>query len=604
MTVKAETLAALSPLARQFLRFCRHLDPEAGETALLSAALVAERNRDGHTCIDLATLAGRPQLPDAEGRPLFRPPALEAWHEALASCAFVATPEPAPEQPSPRPLVLEGHRLYPWRHWRDERTIARALLQRCQPVIYDSDHLKARLAALFPEREGPGAAGQKRAAATALTGRLAIVTGGPGTGKTTTVTRILALLLEQEPELRILLAAPTGKAAARLGESIGHQVERLAGRVEEAVLERIPRQAATLHRLLGWRPEGFAHHGDNPLPCDCLLIDETSMVDQALMAAVVAALPPHARLILLGDRHQLSSVEAGSVLGDLTGHGAGGALSPGRAREIAALTGSRPAAAEQLPAVADHIAELTHSYRFDGGGGIGRLAAAVRDGERDEVERLLDRDDPEIDRIEAGGDEPAAAIVTRVLELYRPIFDATSPEEALARFDRARLLTARAEGPWGAAGMTERIERALRRERLITVPPGRPYRGQPLLILENDAETGLFNGDTGILWPGPGDRLMAWFPNGETTRPFDLAQLPRAQSAWSLTIHRSQGSEYERVVLLLPPHESRIVTRELIYTGITRARRHCTLVASRPHLLEAIGRTHSRHSGLAGRLGW
>ncbi len=602
-----EQAGARSALARHFARFCHQLDPQAADEALLGAALVAERNLEGgDTCLTLERLAGQEMPAQAPDLRPFRLPALENWLTVLAEAGFVGRPG------EEAPLVLEGTRLYLTRHWREEVRIAATLRQLDRPrAVADRQWLARRLAELFPvpdpdQAEGP--LGQKRAAAMALTRGLTILTGGPGTGKTTTVTRILALLLEQEPELRIRLAAPTGKAAARLTESIALQCLSLRDQVDAGLLDRLQRlEAATLHRLLGWRPDGFEFDQENPLPCDCLLIDESSMVDQTLMARLLEALPGHARLILLGDRHQLASVEAGSVLGDLTGRGATPALSPQRAAELEALgigiDGKE--IRQNTPPLFDCLAELRYSYRFASGGGIGRLARAVNRGDAEAVRQLLDQPDDEITWMESGDSQPPAALVSLAADWYEPLFQAGDAQEALERFNQMRILTARTEGPWGEAEIRSRLEETLRRRGRIPAVPGRLYRGLPILVLRNDRETGLFNGDTGILWPDREDEetLFAWFqaPGGGLTR-YSLHQLPEWQPAWTLTVHRSQGSEYHRVALVLPPADSRLLSRELLYTGITRAREHCLLCGGRETLLAACDRVQERSSGLYERL--
>ena len=593
-------------LARHFARFCRECDPDAHEHALLGAALLAARNLEGDTCIELDALAEQALFPDRDGQPLLHAPALEPWLDALHGARFVGTAEQT------RPLILEGRRLYLHRHWQEEAHIARALLARNAPVPVQPEPLRKRLDALFEPKDpahAEGARGQKLAAAMALTRRLAIITGGPGTGKTTTVARILALLLEANPELRILLAAPTGKAAARLTESIGEQCETLHGQVADDILARMRQlQASTLHRLLGWQREGFEYHADNPLPCDCLLIDETSMVDQGLMASTLRALPAHARLILLGDRHQLSSVEAGSMLGELTGRDDTLALTPARAEELEQLTGELPSRPlrNDAPPLHGCIVELAYSYRFASGGGIGRLAEAIKRGDLPAIEALLDSYDEELDWIDSPPDQPAAEIVRLAIGHYRPVLEAPDAETALARFNETRVLTAHADGPWGESTLRERLEDGLRRRGLISAPTGQPFHGQPLIILRNDSETGLYNGDTGILWrEDPTDEdapLLAWFEQQGDLVPFSLHQLPEWRPAWTLTVHRSQGSEYDRVLLVLPAVESRILSRELIYTGITRARKHCTLTGKRQTLLAACRRHEPRFSGLHERL--
>lgn len=598
--------ANVSPLARHFASFCQELDGNASNTALLTAGILAEHNTYGDTCLDLSAYANTTLLLDKDENTIFTAPALDTWRNDL-SCQFVGTKE------ENRPLVLDGSRLYLRRHWREEKIITEALLARTVPVDYDTSTLKKRLDALFRPKSNndKGTAGQKLAASIALTRRLAVITGGPGTGKTTTITKILALLLEQKPDLRIILAAPTGKAAARLSESIGQQINELAGTITSEVLNRLPRDAATLHRTLVWMRDGFDYNADNPLPCDCLLIDEVSMVDQNMMANTLAALPDGCRLILLGDRNQLSSVEAGSVLGDITGHGQTLTLSPERTGELQALLSNNLSreTSTDTPTIADCVTELTHSYRFASSGGIGILADAVREGDTDTAESILQNPDEKLSWIKAEGKEPPKQVFDLALENYRPVLEAKSVEDALVKFNQARILTARAEGPWGEPAIRERLETRMRNERLIKQKPGTPYTGQPIIIRRNDHETGLFNGDTAILWPDENNtqdkkELFAWFKIDGKLKPFSLHQLPEWQTAWTLTVHRSQGSEYDNVLLVLPAVESRVVSRELIYTGITRAKKHCTIVAASEPLKKAIAYSQLRHSGLAISLGW
>ncbi len=598
--------ADISPLARHFTHFCQQLDESASSTALFTASLLAERNTHGDTCLDLSYHANTVLLRDKDDNVLFTAPPTDSWRNDL-SCQFIGTAD------QNRPLILDGNRLYLRRHWREEIVIAEKLLARTEPVNFDSDKLKARLSELFVPTtvDDKGTAGQKLAAAMALTRQLAVITGGPGTGKTTTVTKILALLLEQQPTMRILLAAPTGKAAARLSESIGQQTDNLTSIVAADTLKQIPCEAATLHRMLGWHADGFNYNATNPLPCDCLLIDEVSMVGQDMMANTLAALADGCRLILLGDRNQLSSVEAGSVLGDITGQSQPLTLSPQRASELQTLTGDSLICEIKAgtPAIADCIAELQYSYRFTSSGGIGLLAEAVKQADARTITSLLKNPDEKITWIEAEGREPPKRLIDLALENTRSVFNANTAAQALDEFNKARILTARAEGPWGETAIKERLEKAMREERLITTEPDRAYKGQPIIIRRNDNETGLFNGDTGILWPDEDNasnktELCAWFEINATLQPFSLQQLPQWKTAWTLTVHRSQGSEYNNVLLVLPAIKSRVVSRELIYTGITRAKQHCTIVTTSELLNKAIKNNQPRHSGLAMRLQW
>ena len=605
----AETASSSLSLGKAFARFCRQLDPNASELALATARSLAQRNLDGDTCLQLDALAGQPLASDDSDAPACIAPDTPTWKQQL-DCAFIGRPG------EHTPLILDGERLYLHRHWREETFIARRLQAMTRAVDYDTAMLAPRLDALFPAT-GPddqGARGQKLAAAIALSRQLAMIIGGPGTGKTTTVSKILMLLLEQNPKLRILLAAPTGKAAARLSESIRQQGRKLSAGLA------LPQEAATLHRLLGWQPGGFVYDAGNPLPCDCLLIDEVSMVAQDMMAHTLAALPPHCRLILLGDANQLSSVEAGSVLGEITGRGQAPAMRPQRIEELTRLLGEAPGTtvSDRAPAIADCIASLRHSYRFAGGGGIGRLAEAVKQGDARCVLQLLGETNDEIEWIEADTQRPPEALIDAACERYRQVFAAQSAGAALQAFNRARILCAVNEGPWGSIAVLERLENAMREKQWIPrtqgasaaptpMPCATPYKGQPIMIRRNDRETGLYNGDTGILWPDSehdDDRLFAWFDIEGRLVPYSLHQLPEWQTAWTLSVHRSQGSEYDHVFLLLPNTVSRILSRELIYTGITRARKHCTLVSAGDSLLGAVRQHERRHSGLAERLGW
>jgi exodeoxyribonuclease V alpha subunit len=590
----------LSPLAIQFAKFCSQLDDKADDLALITAAILADRNTQGDTCLDLSALKEKTLLHGKENKPLKQAPDLKQWLTAL-DCKFVG------EKGEYQPLILDGNRLYLHRHWQEEKTITEILQSSFGTTDYDSALIKQRLNALFDANTADdNAFGQKLAAAMALTRKLTIITGGPGTGKTTTVTKILALLLEQHPNLRILLAAPTGKAAVRLTISINNQLENLKQHINSEILEKLPRDASTIHRLLGWRPHGFEHNKENPLPCDCILLDETSMVDQGLMASLLSALPENCRIILLGDRDQLSSVEAGSVLGDLTGHGQKLSLSTERATELNKLLGQLPTDIinDKTPAIADHIAQLTHSYRFAKGGGIGKLAYAINNSDTKAIDNLRNASNDELDWIEANGQQPGNAVIKWAVEHYKTIFKATTVNDALKAFESTRLLTALRKGPWGATQISQRIEAELQRTEGINLKNNAPYLGLPVIIYRNDRETGLFNGDTGIFWKDEQGELMAWFEIKEELTAFSVHQLPEWKPAWTLTVHRSQGSEYNNVLLVLPPEVLPVVTRELIYTGVTRAAKKCTLVANWQHFKHAVDNDVKRFSGLNERIGW
>ena len=619
------TQAQLSPLAQQFTRFCQHLDSQVDNTVLATIAVLAHRNaKHGDTCLNLAALAElplllRPATEEEIEQPLLHAPTITEWRQQLAASSIVGQNE------EHQPLILDGTRLYLYRYFRDEKIIVKELQQRMIKQDYDTDTLKQRLDSLFDTsttEKMEQTQGQKIAAAMALTRKLTIITGGPGTGKTTTVTKILALLLETNPKLRIMLAAPTGKAAARLSESIIEQTELIKNAVDTNVLEAIPKDASTIHRMLGWQRDGFVHNAENHLPCDCLLLDETSMIDLGMMAKLLSALPEHCRLIMLGDRDQLESVEAGSVLGDITGHGQELSLTPPRFSELDEIITDKldRTQSTDTPQIADHIAHLNYSHRFAGGGGIGRLSDAVNNSDYETAITVMQSNDPELGLIEISRDtvRPGSSIINLAVEYYSPIFDAKNAEEALKIFETSRVLTALRQGPWGETEIGKQIENQLRNKGYIKVEPGQPYRGMPIIIRSNDRETGLFNGDTGIFWPEPKSEkadqndssdkkqqnLMAWFRINGELKSFSVHQLPNWQSAWTLTVHRSQGSQYQKLILVLPSQESKVLSPELIYTGITRAQKHCTLVINTAQFEGALENRIKRTSGLGVRMGW
>ncbi|MGE0082320.1 MAG: exodeoxyribonuclease V subunit alpha [Thiohalomonadaceae bacterium] len=558
----------------------------------LAAALASRATADGHVCIALDEVAGRPVLDD----PALVAPALEPWRAALRASGAVGRGEGG------MPLVLDARdRLYLGRYWHFERILVRELMARATAAEVDVARAREGLARLFPASDGEDDP-QRRAAAVALLRRLAVISGGPGTGKTTTVTRLLALLVEQSwPRVpRIALAAPTGKAAARLTESIKQAKQTLA--CDAQVREAIPEEAGTVHRLLRAIPgeTGFRHHAGNPLHLDVLVVDEASMVDVSLMARLLDALPPEARLILLGDRDQLSSVEAGSVLGDVCNRGEEMPCSPDMAARLAELGERAPAVAAGVPAMADSLAVLTRSYRFGSDSGIGRLARAVNRGDAQAAVEACGADDGAVRWREVGSADLAEAIGAAAVAGYRAYLETTDPAEALVRFGRFRFLCALREGPFGVAQVNAAAEAALRRAGLLQAH-GRHYPGRPVLVTRNDYALGLFNGDVGLVWPDPqaGGRLRAFFatPDGQLRRVL-LHRLPAHETVFAMTVHKSQGSEFDRCVVLLPDVDAPVMSRELVYTGITRARREVELWGTRALFTRAVQRRIERSSGL------
>jgi len=564
----------LSPLSRQFAACLARLDPQAGPAVLQAAWLASEAVADGDVCVDLVAWAGQRCWNDALS-PGVVFPELDEWENALrASCLTGAPGEFAP-------LILDGrHRLYLARYWHYESLLATDLLARAAAPSADLDEerLHRDLDQLFASNAGEGPDWQKRAAATAVRQRLCVISGGPGTGKTTTVVRLQAALqMHYRGSLVIRLAAPTGKAAARMQEAVRGAKGRLA--IPPEILAVIPEQAGTLHRLLGARPDSsrFRHGRDNRLPLDVLVVDEASMIDLALMAKLVEALPPHARLILLGDKDQLSSVEAGAVFGDICAGGEGG--------------------------LAASIALLHKSYRFDAVGGIGKLARAVRDGEADGALELLAQDgSPDFKWIvPTGSDDLRQLLLEGYREYGGALRERAAPEMLFDHFGRFRALCAHREGPSGVTGLNTLLEDALRREGII--PPRETwYYGRPVMVTRNDYNLMLFNGDVGIVAERDGERRVFFQGADGQLRDFAPGWLPQHETVFAMTVHKSQGSEFEHVLLALPDESSPALNRALVYTAITRAKRRIILRAGRDILARAIATQAERVSGLTERL--
>ena len=685
----------IRPLDVAFARLIRQLCEEQGETPepllLLLAALASHQVGRGHVCIDLVSL-----LEDA-GNTLALPPeetmaalpvgdqeACPSPSEVLAKASLedcltaLANTRAVSDGLLTTPLVVNDTRLYLRRFWRYEQRIARGISNRLalnspldDPGSGATRTLTETLNILF--QPGDDVDYQKLACALAARKRFAVITGGPGTGKTTTVVNLLAALQAvagEDParagrKFRIRLAAPTGKAAARLNESIGGAVSRLPldqlpGRVR---LEDIPTRVTTLHRLLGSRPDTrkFRHNRDNPLLMDILVIDEASMVDVDLMASVFEALPDHAQLILLGDKDQLASVDAGAVLGELCQRARQAHYRPDTAQWLESVTG-QPLPENLLDpqgqALDQAVAMLRKSYRFTEGSGIRELAEAVNTNTLDATmlehcRRALFDDvvwlngddanpDPEATlerichhaisgspgafrnggrgRVLHGKELPAPVGYRHYLELMAnhnlgmdsPLADWDElARRVLAAFGDFQLLCALRQGPWGVEGLNERIARHLLSEKLIPRAEGW-YAGRPVLVTGNDYNLGLMNGDIGITFSVPWDRaengeprpaLRVAFPSSDGTdgiRWISPSRLQQLETVYAMTVHKSQGSEFNHTCLVLPDRMSPVLTRELVYTGITRARNWFSLITGDAGVFKASASQRVvRASGLA-----
>jgi exodeoxyribonuclease V alpha subunit len=556
------------------------------EWVALAAALAVRAPRLGHVFVDLATIRDTVAVDVEEPVDLSTlpwPPPNEWVARVEASPLVAVGEEPADgaataahdRDAGARPLRLVGTALYLDRYWREERQVAADLLalKTTPPAEIDEPTLTDGVRRLFTDGATPDR--QRLATETAIRRRFAVVAGGPGTGKTTTVARILALLVEQSPRPPLVaLAAPTGKAAARLTEAVHEEARRLdiADTTRSFLLAL---DASTIHRLLGWRPGAhsrFRHDRTNRLPHDVVIVDETSMVSLSLMARLVEAVRRDARLILVGDPAQLASIEAGAVLGDIVGPATSGAPN-------------------------DEIVVLDRVHRF--GGAIATLAEAIRRGDADAtIEALagvtwIPRDPAEAGDL-AAVREPAVASYQALTTAAR----AGAAREALDALGTFRILCAHRRGPHGVSGWTSQVESWL----ADAIEPTDWYAGRPLLVTENDYGLGLYNGDTGVIIATGDGRVTAAFERHSDIVEFSPTRLAAVETVYAMTVHKSQGSQFDTAAVLVPDPTSPILTRELLYTAVTRARRHLILVGTEESVRAAVNRPIARASGLRWRL--
>lgn len=596
----------LRPLDCQFAAM---LAPDSHPLLQLVFALLSAQTGSGHVCLPLSRIipaaeqSGRhAEIMQSVWRAL-NEPGLPEIKAALSASDAVS------DGSLPAPVVLSEENLYLHRMWQYECRVAE-FFSRPQRVSAEAEKLRPVLDALFGTKEPED--WQKIAAAVAVSSRTAVISGGPGTGKTTTVARILATLVQSAAEpLLIELAAPTGKAAARLTESLGEAIAQLD--LTDTQRAMMPDQAKTLHRLLGAQPDSrrLRHHQKNPLMSDVLIVDEASMVDLPMMAALIDALPENAMLILLGDKDQLASVEAGAVLGDICRFAESG-YTPQRRQVLEAMTGC--VLPDKSPAhpvnVQDHLCLLRKSFRFDAGSGIGQLAAAVNRGDVRETMAVLGGQRPDVRYVPLEDEDGYAQVLTDTMKAYLPFLSLVKqhadPAVVLDAFSQFRLLCALREGPFGVEGLNERIERLLHQQGHIRRPlihRHRAYHGKPVMISRNDSPLGLFNGDIGIMLTDENHELRVYFrlPDG-TIRGIRPSRLPAHETAYVMTVHKSQGSEFAHTALVLPVQPSPLVSRELLYTALTRAKKFLTIYSREECVKRAVKTPTQRYSGLSGRL--
>jgi len=570
----------------------------------LAASLVSSYTRQGHVCLDLSSVEGKELLKGENGIEPVVCPELNTWCKQLKETVVVGNPGEY------KPLILDDRsRLYLFRYWEYQEKLADSIRRRIHDTGVDSGigHLKEELIRLFPLGEAEKINWQRVAGFTALTKQFCVISGGPGTGKTSIVATILALLLKQaEPErLRIALIAPTGKAAAKLQEAIRSTKTKLA--CPNSIKDEIPEEASTIHRMLGFIPDSpyFRHNAKNTLPVDVVVVDEASMVDLALMSKLIQALPFQARIILLGDKDQLASVEAGAVLGDICDTGTEHSFSQGFCKDCKEVTGYTIHTQQNgspESEIRDCIIQLEKNYRFGSDSGIGAVSYAVNTGDGDRAIKRMKSGvygDITWKNLPHPNDLPQV-IKAPIIQGYGDYVRARNPFEVFQVFERFQILCALREGPFGVAALNILAEQILREERLIN-PDRRWYPGRPVLITRNDYTLRLFNGDMGIVLSDPSvnNELRVFFPAIDgTIKKFHPFRLPEHETVYAMTVHKSQGSEFDKVLLVLPDRESPVLTRELIYTSITRAKKSVEIWGNENVFRTAVSRYIERTSGL------
>lgn len=625
----ADTLApavdagVLRPLDIALVQLLARHSDQPCDTTLTLAAWCSQQHGSGHICLNIADSCATPEqlLPEQTQQ---KAGAMAWWQQQNAADLLTRLGasrlvDAEGDREGNTPLVLDNGRLYLRRNWRDEVDVSDGVQQRLhQPVNLPSE-LAHQLDALFPPQ--PDIDWQKVACAMAARSNLTLITGGPGTGKTTTVVKLLALLQETALNtgrpLRIRLAAPTGKAAARLTDAIGRAADALP--VDDSVKAAIPRDVTTLHKLLGRRPDSrrFHHNADNPLHADLVVVDEASMIDLDMMASLLRALAPTTRLVLIGDKDQLASVEAGAVMGDLCMGAASGQYQPDTTQWIQQLCGADVSAfAGQGSPLAQHTTMLRTSHRFDEASGIGALASAANDGDASRCARIWSAGHDDLHRLAADANQLARLAVEgygsylKALQQQRP----DRPDDVdqwcrnvLHQLSQFQLLCALRQGPLGLQSLNEKIAHALCQAGLLERSDGW-YEGRPVMVTRNDYQTGLMNGDVGVTLAMPQEdgsrrlRVVFQLADGGLKRILP-SRLDQVETTFAMTVHKSQGSEFDHAALVLPDDGAAVISRELLYTAITRARSRFTLVSNGDSGWQsALQRPTRRSSGLADRL--
>lgn len=635
----------LRALDLSLAQYLQRQSPQDAPMIAFLAALVSHQLGRGHVCLELDVLLHEPdrilQLPPERSRVLW-PAGIKLPSQLLdritvaSLVAQVQASAAVSDGSVAAPLVLDGNRLYLYRYWQYERNICQALSLRLQPVAVDENVLQQTLQLLFWQTTGGRTNWQKLACANTVRSRFSIITGGPGTGKTYTVVRLLTLLhrlaLAEQHPLRVALAAPTGKAAARMTESVLQELQQLKIQPFPAELQHsldaVSGKATTLHRLLGLKQDSLQcrYHRYFPLPVDVLIIDEASMIDVEMMAMLIEALPPHATLVLLGDKDQLASVEAGAVLGQLCAGAEQGEYSTATVNWLQEMTGEwlpEQYHSEQQNPLLQQITMLRDSRRFDGNSGVGELASDIN---RQHIWRVVDWFNHKVTSERAGKplqqfsdlqlvqpDEPTQAafktlcltgFATYLEQVKQGAASGQSADEWAAQILRTfadfQLLCCVKSGQWGVDNLNLQMMQWLGHQRgQADFNPW--YEGRPVMITQNDYSLDLRNGDIGIALRRNQDEpvRVAFTDNHNQIRWIMPSRLTHVETVYAMTVHKSQGSEFRHTVLVLPDKDSQVLTKELLYTGITRAKERFTLVAARPELaIQAAQRNTYRAGGL------
>lgn len=581
------------------LEFCRlllEIEPGVHPDVLLAAGLTSYAYRQGNICISLADHAGKSVFEEFE----MKAPSLDNWITHLEDTSVVGRPGDF------SPLILdEARRLYLHKLWHYEQSLAKNISAkaRSQSEEINSELLNEGIKRLFDFRDDE-LNWQAIAAIAAVYNNLTVISGGPGTGKTTTVVNVLALLLEQslnsEHMPSFALAAPTGKAAARLEDSILSSKENL--NVHSKIKEAIPGNALTIHQLLGARRNSsrFRYNKENPLPYDVVIIDEASMVDQALMSRLMEALLHDAKLILIGDKDQLASVEAGSVLGSICNIDRN-SISPDFAERLGDFSIDLPSIYIENPKkpLTDSIILLEKSYRFKEDSGIPKLAAAINRGEAPQAFELLESGTEEgISFADFSSFENFEnELKDLVIHYFQPVIASDSPEEMFKTLKSFRLLSPHRRGPLGVRYLNQKVEDILISEGLV-FRYEKWYHGRPIIINQNEYSLNLNNGDIGICFHDAQGNKQVLFPKETGFMSIAPSRLPDFSNAFALTVHKSQGSEFDHIKIVLPDKVSPVLTRELLYTAVTRARSSVEITGKREVLTEGIKSRLQRSSGL------